>query len=103
MWERRRWSAAYAARMFLLAALIATPTLADPRIDAIRAEVRAGNAERAEELAEDWIETEPDNAEAHNLYGEVLTVRINQVKGMAGRMRGGTRFRTRPGTSGTAR
>lgn len=76
----------------LAPALLTTPAFADPRIDDIRAEVRAGNAERAEELAEELLDAEPENAEAHNVYAEVLTVRINQVNifrkpGMAGRMR----------------
>jgi tetratricopeptide (TPR) repeat protein len=71
---------------------IATPALADERIEAIRDEVRAGNAKGAEALAEALLEAEPDNAAAHNVYGDVLTVRINEVSflrkpGMAGRMR----------------
>jgi len=76
----------------LLAMMIATAAVADPRIEEIRTLVRGGDAERAEDLAEDLVEAEPDNAEAHNVYGEVLSVRINQVNvfrkmGMAGDMR----------------
>lgn len=63
---------------------IITPVLADERIEAIREEVRAGNAKRAEELAEALLEVEPDNAAAHNIYGQVLTVRIGEIDRAAG-------------------
>lgn len=76
----------------LLAFMLAGSAIANERLDAIRAEVRAGNAERAEQLAEQLLDAEPDNADAHNLYGNVLSVRINEVsmfrkRGMALRMR----------------
>ncbi len=81
------------ATIVLAFLIVAAPVSADPRIDEIRTLVRGGDAERAEVLAKALVKAEPSNAEAHNVYGEVLSVRINQVNvfrkmGMAGDMRG---------------
>lgn len=63
----------------LLLLLVSAPVIADPAVEAIRAELRAGDSERAEELAEDLVEARPNDAEAHNVLGEVLSVRVNDV------------------------
>lgn len=76
----------------LLCVPVFAPVSADDGAEAIRAEVRAGNAKRAEKMVEALIEAEPGNADAHHLHGEVLAARIGEVSmfrkmGMAGRMR----------------
>lgn len=78
--------------VLVVACAVAMPVPADDDIAAIRAELRAGNAEAAEKRVAELLKAEPDNAEAHFVHGQVLTVRINEVSvfrkpGMAGRMR----------------
>lgn len=63
----------------VLLLLVAASAAADPAVDAIRDELRARDSERALELAEELVESRPNDADAHNVLGEVLSVRINDV------------------------